>query len=198
MAFRKAFRLDVTERRHPESRRHPNRKRRHWRDRRVLRIRCRLHLVHGNGHDLQHGRRNRSHHVRLPVQQAHERLPRRHSTQGRRIRSEQVPEVSADRGFGLSVRPGDRNQPGHVGASCEWAVYARFGLADKQVGRQRQEERLARRYQSRSDRVVHEQFVRGHGSLREYREGSHEARAEVEDSVQRDARVRTDSSHDRA
>src|SRR4051794_28245473 len=43
----------------------------HWRDRGVLWAGPGEHLVHGNGHHLQHGRRNWRDYVHFPVQRAH-------------------------------------------------------------------------------------------------------------------------------
>ncbi len=50
---------------------------RHRRHRRVLRSRRRHHQRHRQGHDLQHGGRDRRHHLAVPVRRQHGRLPAR-------------------------------------------------------------------------------------------------------------------------
>ena len=52
---------------------HPHREGRHRRDRRVLRARRRLDLGHRQGHDLQHGRRDRRHLLAVPLRRQHGR-----------------------------------------------------------------------------------------------------------------------------
>ena len=61
----------AAEGRHPQGRRHPHREGRHRRDRRVLRPRRRVDLGHRQGHDLQHGRRDRRDLLAVPVRRAH-------------------------------------------------------------------------------------------------------------------------------
>jgi aconitate hydratase len=56
-----------------EGRPHPHRQGRHRRHRRVLRPRRRLDLGHRQGHHLQHGRRDRRHHLAVPVRRQHGR-----------------------------------------------------------------------------------------------------------------------------
>ena len=66
-AHRNAQRLVQPEGRDPRGRSRAHRRRRHRRNRRVLRPRRRLDLGHRQGDDLQHGRRDRRHHLALPV-----------------------------------------------------------------------------------------------------------------------------------
>ena len=68
-------RLVEPEGRHPQGRRDPHREGRHRRHRRVLRPRRRLHHRHRQGHHLQHGRRDRRHHLALRLRRQHGRVP---------------------------------------------------------------------------------------------------------------------------
>ena len=70
---RQAQRLVGAQGRHPQGRRDPHRQGRHRRHRRVLRPRRRLDHRHRQGHDLQHGRRDRRHHVAVPLRRQHGR-----------------------------------------------------------------------------------------------------------------------------
>ena len=89
---RHAVGLVVAEGRHLGGRPHPHRRGRHRSDHRVPRPRRRLDLGDRQGDDLQHGRRDRRHHVAVPVRRQHGAVPegdraggdRRRRRQGRR------------------------------------------------------------------------------------------------------------------
>ena len=57
---------------------HPHGDGRHRGHRRVLRSRRRHHQRHRQGHHLQHGRRDRRHHLAVPLRRQHGRLPHGH------------------------------------------------------------------------------------------------------------------------
>ena len=63
-----------------------HRRGRHRRHHRVLRPGRRHDHGHRQGHDLQHGRRDRRHHVAVPVRRQHGRLPQGHRPRGHRRR----------------------------------------------------------------------------------------------------------------
>ena len=65
-----------------------------------------LDLVHGHGDHLQHGRRDRRHDVRLPLQRPHARLPQGHVARRHRRPGRRVPQVAAHRRRGRPLRPG--------------------------------------------------------------------------------------------
>ena len=72
---RRAERMDLAQGRHPQGRRGTDRQGWDRRHRRVLRPRRRLHLCDRQGHDLQHGRRDRRDVLALRLRRQHARLP---------------------------------------------------------------------------------------------------------------------------
>ncbi len=66
----------AAEGRHPQGRRDPDGQGRHRRHRRVLRARGRVASLHRQGHDLQHGRRDRRDHLALRLRRQHARYLR--------------------------------------------------------------------------------------------------------------------------
>ena len=60
-------RMDFRKGHHPQARRHPDSEGRHQFHHRIFRRRRQRHLLHRQGHDLQHGRRSRGNLLPLPV-----------------------------------------------------------------------------------------------------------------------------------
>ena len=135
--------LDLAQGRHPPPGPDPHRRGRHRLDRRVLRARRRRRQRHRQGHHLQHGRRDRRHHVGLPVRRAVRHLPRRHRPvrrgrrrpgrgrrpPGRRRRRRRPPRL---------LRQGRRDRPHHPGAPRRRPPHARPGQGRLRPGRRGQ------------------------------------------------------------
>ena len=102
---------------HPQGRRDPHRQGRHRRHHRVLRPGRRHHHGHRQGHRLQHGRRDRRHHLGLPLRRQHGRLPAGHRARGHRggRRLASAADLRAGRRrprrSRSPLRPGDRDRP---------------------------------------------------------------------------------------
>ena len=113
---RRAQRLVGPQGHHPEGGRGPDRAGRHRGHRRVLRTGRHLDQLHRQGHHLQHGRRDRRHHVDLRLRRRHGPLPEGHRARGggRRGRRGGRRPAGRRRGAGRSghvLRPGHRDRP---------------------------------------------------------------------------------------
>ena len=103
-------RLVEPEGRDPRGRPGAHRRGRHRRDRRVLRSGRRHDLGHRQGDDLQHGRRDRRHHVAVRLRPEHGAVPQGDGPRGDRRRRRQGGRRPPPR-RGRAVRPADRDRP---------------------------------------------------------------------------------------
>ena len=154
--------------RDPQGRRDPHGEGRHRRHRRVLRSRRRLHHRHRQGHDLQHGRRDRRHHVDLRLRRQHGRLPegdrtrgdRRRRRRGRRPTSGPTPRSRPTREqffdrvieIDLSTLAAAHQRPRHARPRPRGEPGRRLGQA----------QRRAHRGVLGARRLVHQLVLRGH------------------------------------
>ncbi len=109
----RALGMVVAEGRDPEGRRGAHRRGRHGRDRRVLRPWRRHDQRDRQGHDLQHGRRDRRDHLALRLRPEHGRVPQGHRPRGDRRRGE--------RGRRATCGPTPRSSPTRAASSTEWS-----------------------------------------------------------------------------
>ena len=166
-AHRIAVGLDRAEGRHSQGRGSPHGEGRHRRDRRVLRAGRRIDQRHRQGHDLQHGRRDRRHLFAVPLRPAQRAVPQGHTPRGDRRPRRPVRRVAAQRrrGRGRSralLRPRDRDRPFRAAAAPRRAPHSRPRPADLGDGRGREAGELPDRDQLGARRFVHELVVRGH------------------------------------
>ena len=121
------------------------------------------HLGHRQGHDLQHGRRDRRHHLAV----------RRTTTTWRSTsrppaarRSPTPPTMSPTTCAPTTapLRPGDRDRPRRAQAADQRPALPRPGPPGRRRRRRRRgaRERLAARALGRADRLVHQLVLRGH------------------------------------
>ena len=140
----------AAEGRHPQGRRHPHGEGRHRRDRRVLRPGRGVDLGDRQGHDLQHGRRDRRHVLAVPLRRT---APRAYlKATGREALADLAdahaehlridPEV--DRRPRAVLRPGDRHRPRRARAAPRRPAHARPRPPDLR-GRPRRRARRATR-----------------------------------------------------
>ena len=162
---RGAERLVEPEGRHPRGGPRADRRRRHRRDRRVLRARRRLDLGHRQGHDLQHGRRDRRHLQRVRLRRQHGAVPEGDRPGGDRRRCRPRARRTAPRRR-RAVRPADRDRPRPAEAADQRSAQPGPGPSSGRRRRRRsgRRERMAARDLLDADRQLHEQLLRGHHS----------------------------------
>ena len=143
--------------RHPRGRPRAHRRGRHRRDHRVPRPRRRLDLGHRQGHDLQHGRRDRRHHVAVPLRRQHGRrtsrrpAARRSPTPPTRSPSDLRPDD------GALYDQLDRDRPRRAQAADQRPALPRPRPPRRRRGRRGgRGERLAAGDLLGADRLVHE------------------------------------------
>ena len=198
-AHRHAQRLVEPEGRHPRGRPGPHRRGRHRRDRRVLRPRRRLDLGHRQGDHLQHGCRDRRHHVALPVRPEHGDVPQVDRPRGDRRRRRQGRRAPARRRR-RAVRPADRDRPRRTQAADQRPPLPRPRPQGRQGRRRRggRGERLAARAVGVPHRLVHQLVVRGHHPGRVDRPPGQGGRADGEVRAADHARLGAGAGDDRA
>ena len=117
----------------------------------------------GKAHDLQHGRRDRRHHVDLRVRRQHVGVPQGHRSRSDRRRRRQGRRRPAARRR-RALRPADRDRPRPAQAADQRPALPRPRPPRRRRRRRRPgaRERLAARGVGGADRVVHQLVVRRH------------------------------------
>ena len=117
----------------------------------------------GKAHDLQHGRRDRRHHIDLRVRRQHGGVPQGHRSRGDRRRRRQGRRRPAARRR-RALRPADRDRPRPTQAADQRPALPRPRPPSRRRRRRRPgaRERLAARGVGGADRLVHQLVVRGH------------------------------------
>ncbi len=188
---------------HPQGRRDPHRQGRHRRHRRVLRSGRLVHQLHRQGHDLQHGRRDRRHHLAVRLRRRHGPLPEVHRSRSRRRRGQRRRPRPAGRRRGARrsgplLRPGHRDRPLHPRAPHQRPPHPRPGPPGVRARRGGRGQRLAHPDQRRARRLVHQLQLRGHHPGRQHRPPGCRGRAHLQDRAHDHARQRAGPGHHRA
>ena len=117
----------------------------------------------GKAHDLQHGRRDRRHHVAVRLRRQHGAVPQGDRPRGDRRRRRQGRRRPPPRRR-RAVRPADRDRPRPAQAADQRPALPRPRPPGRRRRRRRRgpRQRLAARSVGSADRLVHQLVVRGH------------------------------------